>query len=264
MKILAAAAIAAGLMVSGSANAAQVFFEGFDGYDTSALAHGAQASPVSSTSGNSFTTDYGFRSGAAVGPTPGNSQSNPNSMYDEGTWSIGVNPNAIHDLWKSLPDNIDPMLMLNGKTLGPNDPPANSWTSNGFAVAAGNYNYSFDLMNLCCESFVGVSSVLQFLFTDADGNQQQIVGLTVATPVTPGVFVHENGNFTISQAGTIHVGLIDRQGAASGNDFGVDNIAVSTGTLGVPEPATWSMMLLGFGGLGAMIRSQRRRQAIAA
>jgi hypothetical protein len=258
MKIFAAAAVAAGLMVSGSANAAQVFFEGFDGYDTSALAHGAQASPVSSTSGNSFTTDYGFRSGAAVDATPGNSSSNANSMYDEGTWSIGANPNAIHDLWKNLSDNTDPMLMLNGKTLGPNDPAANSWKSNAFHVVAGDYNYSFDLMNLCCENFVGVSSVLQFFFTDADGNQQQIVGLTVDTPVTPGAFVHENGNFTITQEGDIHVGLIDNQGAASGNDFGVDNISVSTGSLGVPEPATWSLMILGFGGLGAMLRSQRR------
>jgi hypothetical protein len=32
---------------------------------------------------------------------------------------------------------------------------------------------------------------------------------------------------------------------------------------GVPEPATWAMMLLGFGGLGAALR-QRRRQAVLA
>lgn len=34
------------------------------------------------------------------------------------------------------------------------------------------------------------------------------------------------------------------------------------GTGGVPEPATWGLMLLGFGGLGAVIR--RRRQAVIA
>jgi hypothetical protein len=32
---------------------------------------------------------------------------------------------------------------------------------------------------------------------------------------------------------------------------------------GVPEPATWAVMLVGFGGLGAAMRSRRRRAALA-
>jgi hypothetical protein len=32
-------------------------------------------------------------------------------------------------------------------------------------------------------------------------------------------------------------------------------------TIGTPEPATWAMMLMGFGGLGAALRVSRRRQA---
>ena len=35
-------------------------------------------------------------------------------------------------------------------------------------------------------------------------------------------------------------------------------------TGGVPEPATWAMMLLGFGGLGAMLRRRRGQVALAA
>jgi len=47
------------------------------------------------------------------------------------------------------------------------------------------------------------------------------------------------------------------------------NGAVSTGVVGatlkagVPEPATWAMMLVGFGGMGALLR-HRRRQGVAA
>jgi subtilisin-like proprotein convertase family protein len=33
---------------------------------------------------------------------------------------------------------------------------------------------------------------------------------------------------------------------------------------GVPEPAAWAMMLLGFFGLGSMVRASRRRSALAA
>jgi hypothetical protein len=35
------------------------------------------------------------------------------------------------------------------------------------------------------------------------------------------------------------------------------------GTFGVPEPATWALMLMGFGGMGAMLRRGRRETAIA-
>ena len=35
------------------------------------------------------------------------------------------------------------------------------------------------------------------------------------------------------------------------------------GTAGVPEPASWTLMLLGFGGLGAMLRQRRRLSAPA-
>jgi hypothetical protein len=49
---------------------------------------------------------------------------------------------------------------------------------------------------------------------------------------------------------------------ALGGPAGLPPIAVldSVSLAGVPEPATWAMMLIGFGGIGALVR--RRRQAL--
>ncbi|MBL8554885.1 MAG: PEP-CTERM sorting domain-containing protein [Phenylobacterium sp.] len=44
------------------------------------------------------------------------------------------------------------------------------------------------------------------------------------------------------------------------DDIGIDNVRFGQSQIqtGVPEPATWAMMLLGFGGAGAMVRRRRR------
>ncbi len=45
---------------------------------------------------------------------------------------------------------------------------------------------------------------------------------------------------------------------STSNSFEVSNIGAA-----VPEPATWAMMIMGFGAVGSMVRSQRRRQALS-
>ncbi len=62
-----------------------------------------------------------------------------------------------------------------------------------------------------------------------------------------------NGLFTVTgTAGEIFTGVTF---SSSRNSFEVDNLAVKSA---VPEPTTWTMMLLGFGIVGYSLRSRRR------
>lgn len=49
---------------------------------------------------------------------------------------------------------------------------------------------------------------------------------------------------------------------ASGDAIGVDDLRFSSAAA-VPEPATWALMLLGFGFVGGALRSKKRRQNVA-
>ena len=44
--------------------------------------------------------------------------------------------------------------------------------------------------------------------------------------------------------------------------FGLDNVSVTAVNGAVPEPATWAMMLMGFGAMGVLLRRRRRTQTL--
>lgn len=48
-----------------------------------------------------------------------------------------------------------------------------------------------------------------------------------------------------------------------GDYFAVDDLSVSLSANGVPEPATWAMLIAGFGLVGASLRRQNRQSATA-
>ena len=69
-------------------------------------------------------------------------------------------------------------------------------------------------------------------------------------------------NLSVQQAGTIN-GTAYYFASDINKDGKTGAVAATLTTSAVPEPAMWAMMLVGFGGLGAMLRL-RRREGLAA
>ena len=65
------------------------------------------------------------------------------------------------------------------------------------------------------------------------------------------------GYQTVSPSGFLNVDRIVFDGVGGGGGFELDNISLAAASA-VPEPATWAMMLLGFGLIGSSLRTRRR------
>jgi hypothetical protein len=119
-------------------------------------------------------------------------------------------------------------------------------------------------------AFTGDVSAFEFDWGSVDRYNTLTINSTGADPIIiPGltfpnaadgnqVSAGTNGLFRVVATEGEHFNSVTF--SSSQNSFEVDNLAVG----GVPEPASWALMILGFGGAGAVLRGQRRRQAVAA
>ena len=86
----------------------------------------------------------------------------------------------------------------------------------------------------------------------ADGGFENVTGSDILAGGLPTGSV--SGSFIINGDGRLISGL---SLATSSNSFEVDNLSVSQAIAAVPETATWGMMILGFGMIGAAARSRK-------
>ncbi len=82
---------------------------------------------------------------------------------------------------------------------------------------------------------------------------------------TPNFWEAHGSKFNTGAATSVTLRLVNDNLDAISNDFAVDDfslVKISTGA--VPEPASWAMMLIGFGAIGAAARSRRNPATLAA
>lgn len=144
--------------------------------------------------------------------------------------------------------NADP----NGYTLSHNI--SNTTTIVMEQVGGGTFDLaSIDLADIYDNALGSTGGDILFTFTDAGGSSNQ----TVTIDTTPGLqtFAFNRANllsFTIAPQNT------------NGGWIQFDNIVVDEIGSPVPEPATWAMMIAGFGMVGGAIRRRRGMQAALA
>jgi hypothetical protein len=229
MKLLAMAALAAGLTVSGAASAATI-----TGLFNTGTDNANQALPLEN---GSLDTHYLIAATTDPTVTLGPSVTFANPLY--------------------VPDDADSRWI----SVSANGNPGNGTNT---------FEFSFSLagLNAATASLSGDWGV---------DNEAEIFlnGVSTGFKLTGDVVgVVDNGDFasfeslhhfTINsgfQAGVNHLDFVVLD-TGPPTALRVDNLA-GTATAAVPEPASWALMIIGFGGVGAALRNRRRLQPAAA
>lgn len=98
----------------------------------------------------------------------------------------------------------------------------------------------------------GQFSHVQFYFNDA-------LVFDTGNPAPTGDWVNHTASVVATGSDTFSVHFRDDPGYVD-----LDSFSVTSAVAGVPEPASWALMLTGFLGLGSTLRAARRRTAVAA
>ena len=234
--IFATAALSAALVAAGSASATELL-----------------------SNGNFDAGNTGFYSGYTFAPPNGAGT----NLYPESTYDVTTDAHLDHPLFSSFADHTPGasggmMMVINGSGT----PDTIIWGEGdigggaaGIGAAINDYTFSFWLASV----YPASPANLQLWINGA-----RIEGETFAAQGGEdnlGQWQQFTYSGVTGDAGLQSIYLTNLNLEPSGNDFALDDMSL-TGTA-VPEPATWTMMLLGFGGLGALLRANRRRAAAA-
>ena len=132
--------------------------------------------------------------------------------------------------------------------FGPSSPP--NFAFNNQAIAGFDFGAGFTSLSFAAGAF---TNSLVSVFSGVGGSGTLLGSVTVTNPpADPNAF----SPWSVSFAGVGRSVVVSTQAAT----FGWDDVTINTGGA-VPEPASWAMLIAGFGLVGAA--SRRRRAAIA-
>jgi hypothetical protein len=216
---------------------------------TAGLALGSPASAAELVSNGEFSAgNSGFSSTYAFG----------GGSPTQGSYFLTTNPGAICGCFATMGDHTSGAgNMLVGDGAGSGD---YLWSETFAVVPNQTYTLSFWATGV---NFGGPTAEL---VADANGSPVLDTGAVPQFSGDPSTtWNHYQTSFSSDASGSLTLRLYDANTGYDWNDFAVDDVSV-TGPApagGVPEPGAWALMMLGLFGLGAALRSSRRKLTAA-
>lgn len=210
------------------------------------IASGAGA--VTVPNGDFEAGNTGFTSAYKYGPN-----ANDLSTMGEDTYSVVDNAQFSHSSFVRYGDHTsgEGLYLVANAAVTAN---TTVYASSSIAVIAGK-TYTFG--GFFSNAYPDSPAQIDFRVSLDGGPAASIGSYTIAAGA--GVWNSASFTFNSGTATSVVLSFVDLNLAGGGNDFGIDDITL---TGAVPEPATWGLMLVGFGLVGFAAR--RRGATVSA
>ena len=197
----------------------------------------------------SFSAGYsGFTSSYAYLPYPG--AYSPGLMYPEGYFTVGTNPGFVHDRWVTMADHTTGnggMLIVNGNRL------SNVTVWSATVEVTGNTLYDFSAW--AASTYWRSPSSLAFSINGT------ILSTPLALPSDRGIWQRFAAPWFSGNTTTAVLSLVNLNTEWNGNDFALDDIALTTRPQVDPEPfiepvpdggSSWLLLAAGLAGIAGV------------
>ena len=204
--------------------------------------------------GNFSAGNTGFTSPSYTYVAPGNY----GGAIGEALYAVDTDAFNTHFAWQSFADHTGDQaglyMIVNGSGQS-----SVVWQQSVSVTANTAYNFSAFAANICCNAGFSQVTVNPSMLSLQANDGTGFVTLGSFTLSGVGTWLPTAGVYNNLNNTALTLRIINTNTQLEGNDFALDDISFSAV---VPEPASWAMLVVGFGIVGASMR--RRARVIAA